>query len=138
MRQFSFSTAERPVLYLPKADLRAQLPVENCDGRHATARVEGTTLRLPAPAGLGWMKTLDGPEVYAPINLPDGETDLTVPAAGAIAAAIQRTFVIDSDKRQTVAQAGAEIDRKPIWPMFAWAAIILLLMESALANRLKR
>ncbi len=138
MRQFCFSTADRPVLYLPEAGLMAQLPIENCDGRHATARVEGATLRLPAPAGLGWMKTLNEPKLYAPINLPDGETDLAAPATEAVAAAIQRTFIIDSDKRQTVAQAGAKIERKPIWPMFAWAAIALLLAESALANRLKR
>ncbi len=138
MRQFCFSTAERPVLYLPEASSMAQLAVENCDGRRATARVEGTTLRMPAPAGPGWMTTLDAPEVYAPINLPDGETDLTAPATEVVAAAIQRTFVIDKDKRQAVAQAGAEIERKPIWKTFVWAAILLLLSESALANRLKR
>jgi len=138
MRQFCFSTAERPVLFLPEAGPMAQIAVENCDGRRATARIEGTTLRMPAPAGLGWMTTLDAPEVYAPINLPDGETDLSAPATNAVADAVRRTFVVDKDKRQTVTQAGAETERKPIWKMFAWAAIVLLLSESALANRLKR
>jgi hypothetical protein len=138
IRQFCFSTAERPVLYLPETIFTAQLPVENCDGRRTTARVEGTMLRLPAPAGLGWMKTIEGPEVYAPINLPNGETDLTVPAAEMVAAAVQRTFVMDQDKRHALAQVGAPIERKPIWPFFAWAVIALLLAESALANRLKR
>jgi hypothetical protein len=138
MRQFCFSTAERPVLHLPETGLMAQLPVENCDGRRTTARVEGTTLRLPAPAGLGWMKTLDGPEVYVPINLPDAETELSASVAETVAAAMQRTFVTDRDKRPASAQAGAEIERKPVWQMLAWATIVLLLAESALANRLKR
>ncbi len=138
MRQFCFSTTERPVLYLPEAGATAQLAIENCDGRRATARVEGTALRFPTPAGIGWMRTLDGPEVYAPVNLPDGETDVSAPATEAIADAVQRTFVVAKDKRQAVSRAGAEIERKPIWRMFAWAAIVFLLAESAVANRLKR
>ncbi|MBN1359084.1 MAG: BatA domain-containing protein [Sedimentisphaerales bacterium] len=140
MRLFCFSTAERPALRTAGAasTFGERIAVQDCDGQRTAARFEGATLRFPAPAGIGWMKTLDEPELYAPINLPDGETDLSVPTAEAVAAAVQRTFVIDKDRRQAVAQASVKIERKPIWQFFAWATIALLLVESALANRLKR
>ncbi len=138
MRQYCFSTTEHPVLYMPEAGTLAELNVENCDGRHTSARVEGMALRFPAPAGIGWMTTLNGPAMWAPINLPEGETDLTIATDDAIATAVRRTFVVDRDKRQAAVQASAAIERKAIWQLFAWATIALLLAESALANRLKR
>lgn len=142
MRQFAFSTAERPVVVLPETGDLAQLAVQNCDGQRTTARVVGHPgapgLHMPEPAGIGWMKTLDGPEVYAAINLPDGETDLNVPAAETVAAAIERAFVANPDAKEGVARAGAEIKREPVWQWFAWGAIALLLTEAAVANRLRR
>lgn len=152
MRLLRFSTTERPAVHLPEAGLPVQLAVENCDGRRAAAPVEGMTLHFPAPAGIGWMKTLDGPQVYAPINLPDGETDLGPPTTGAVAAAIRRTFVIGgvgasgrgrpelalSLTKGRARGPASTTAASPIWPAFAWAAIVLLLAESALANRLKR
>ena len=142
MQHFAFATTERPVLHLPQAARTsrayATIPMENSDGSDSTARAEGTTLRMPPPAGIGWMKTLDEPVLYAGINLPEGETDVTPPTSGAVAEAVQRVVLTEEDEDRTTAQAGPDVRRKPVWSFFAWAAIVLLLFESALANRLKR
>jgi len=37
-----------------------------------------------------------------------------------------------------VAEILGEKKRRPIWKMFAWIIILLLLVEPAVANRLKR
>lgn len=142
MQEFAFSTNDRPILHLPEAarDSRpyATIQVENSDDSSATARAEGTILRLPGPAGTGWMKTLTDPPLYAGINLPAGETDMTPPASEAVAKAVQRVVLTDRDEDETIAQAETSLRPKPIWDLCAWAAILLLLFESALANRLKR
>lgn len=137
-RGFCFSTTESPILNLPQARPTAQVWVENCDGSKAVAKAQGTALRLPAPTGLGWIKTLDQPPLYAGINLPEGETETVVPSAQTIADAIKRAFVVEDRHKQDTAYAQAQMNDKPIWRAFAWAAVAMVLLESALANRLKR
>lgn len=83
VQQFCFSTGEQPVLRIAdrgswNADSggrgeRTALSVENCDGSRGRAAAQGNVLLLPTPAGTGWMKTTDGPILYAGINLPAGE-----------------------------------------------------------------
>lgn len=142
VQQFCFSTGDRPVLHLPDASwapqARAAVWVENCDGSRMPARADGTVLRMPAPAGTGWMRTLNEPALYAAVNLPEGETDVSPPVPQAVADAVQRAFVINPDAKPAVTHAGSDVQRKPIWRTFAWVAILLLLFESALANRLRR
>jgi hypothetical protein len=151
VQQFCFTCAERPVLRAPALDTdegprrrRTVVPVENCDGSGGQAVLQGDLLAMPAPAGLGWMKTTDDPVLYAGINLPAGETDLTAPGQEVIAAAMQRAFVTQARKpADAVLAAGSTpaaraFRQKPIWPIFAWAAILLLLLESTIANRLRR
>ncbi len=145
-RQFCFSTDERPVLHVPEyatRDPRTTIAVENCDGNRGTAAVRGSRVFLPAPAGLGWMKTVDEPVVYAGINLPAGETDIRPPAAGAIADAVQRAFITDTHEAPVWAQVGAThaspvLRRELVWRHVAWAAIFLLLADAVLTNRLRR
>jgi hypothetical protein len=140
-RQFCFSADERPVLHVPEYAARGPrttVAVENCDGGRGIAAVRGSRVFLPAPAGLGWMKTIDEPAVYAGINLSPGETDIRPPAAGAIADAVQRVFITDTREASVLAQAEPMIRRQPLWRYVAWAAILLLLWDAALANRLRR
>ena len=138
VRGYCFSTMEAPTLYLPQVRPAAQVWVENCDGSKVLAKPQGVTLKLPAPTGLGWIKTLDQPPLYAGINLPDGETEIVVPSAQTVANAVKRAFLIEDHRKRDTALAEAQISQKPIWKAFAWAAIAMVLLESAVANRLKR
>jgi hypothetical protein len=141
VRQFCFHTEERPILNLPDALRLAQqtsLGIENCDGSRARAAGAGTRLLLPAPVGVGWMKTVSEPTLYAAVNLPGDETEVSKPAEATVAAAMKRAFVSGADRRQVAVQAGVKSQDKPLWPVFAWAAILLLLLEPAITNRLKR
>jgi hypothetical protein len=142
-RQFCFAADERPVLYVPSYPAKAGTPnttvaVENCDGSRGTAAVRGSRIFLPAPTGLGWMKTIDEPVVYAGINLPAGETDIRPPADGAIADAVRRAFITDTREDPVLAQAQPAVRQEPLRRYVAWTAILLLLSEAALANRLRR
>jgi len=74
------------------------------------------------------------------VNLPDGETDMTKPNDGQIANIMDRVFKVDVAKGAVSARRGGfgKERKKPLWKTFAWAIIILLLVEPAAANRLKR
>ncbi|MBM4025358.1 MAG: hypothetical protein FJ280_08115 [Planctomycetes bacterium] len=140
-RQFSFSAEERPVLCVGESAAhgsRTRVAVENCDGGRGMAVVRGNSLFLPAPGGLGWMRTIDEPVVYAGINLPAGETDVRPPAPGVIADAVQRAFLTAPREDAVLARAEPALRQEPFWRYVAWAAILLLLLEAALANRLRR
>jgi hypothetical protein len=138
VRGYHFSTVETPVLNLPQARVAAQVWVENCDGSRIAAKPQGVVLKLPTPTGLGWIKTQDPPQLFAGINLPDGETEILVPSAQTVANAIKRAFVVESHQKQDAVYAETRMSQKPVWKAFAWAAIVMILLESALANRLKR
>jgi hypothetical protein len=141
-RQFCFSTGERPVLSLAGAGRAQQrltvVPVENCDGGKTRARVEGDRLFLPAPTGLGWMKTLGSTALYAGINLPARETDIGSATPELVTDALTRAFVTAEPSGQEPVQARASLERKPIWKTLAWVIILLVLLESTVTSRLKR
>lgn len=152
VQQFSFSSGERPTLRISDAGLRnaeyrgreerTVVAVENCDGKRARGAVQGNVLLLPPPTGIGWMKTTDEPTLYAGINLPVGETDLTAPTQEMIddvqrAITAQRAERVAAGADPNLVQA-AGFRQKPVWPIVAWVAMILLVLESAMANRLKR
>ena len=141
-RQFSFSTGEQPVLSLAGSGRTQQrlavVPVENCDGGKTRARIEGDRLFLPAPTGLGWMKTLGSTALYAGINLPVGETDIGHATPELVADALTRAFVTAEPSSRDPEQARASLERKPIWKTLAWIIILLVLMESTVTSRLKR
>jgi len=118
---------------------RTLVNVENCDGGKARAAIEGVRLVLPAPQGLGWMRTQGGdPTLHVGVNLPQGETDLRRPTEGAVAAAIKGAFVFEPGQERSLAQGSAPMQSKPVWREFAWAIVALLLLEPAVTNRLKR
>jgi len=141
-KQFCFSTGERPVLSLAgssRADQRLTVvPVENCDGAKARARIEGDRLFLPAPAGLGWMKTLGTTALYAGINLPARETDIGNATPEVVTDALTRAFVTAEPSGREPVHVRASLERKPIWKTLAWVIIFLVLLESTVTSRLKR
>ncbi len=141
VRQCCFSTEQRPIVTLPDSTWLARpkaIAVEDCEGRRARAVAEGTRVLMPSPRTVGWMKTLGGPTLYAAINLPPGETDVRTPSDDKVADAMKRAFVTNAPDQQAAAHVTSGVRDKPIWKWFAWAAILLLLIEPAIANRLKR
>ena len=141
-KQFCFSTAEQPVLSVSDSGRTRQrlavVPVENCDGSKTRARIEGDRLFMPAPAGLGWMRTLGATSLYAGINLPAGETDMGSVTTEQVADALTRAFVTETPDGAQPAGARQAAQRKPVWPSLAWAIIFLVLLESTVTSRLKR
>lgn len=115
-----------------------QIWVETCDGRNHQAALTDSSMLIPDPAGIGWVRTLGKPTIYAGINLPPGETDMTKPVAAELAGVMNRVFATGTESE--VLEAGTLHDKKnrPLWKIFAWALILLLLAEPAVVNRLKR
>jgi hypothetical protein len=141
IRQLSLGTEDRPAVTVPdsmRVAAQTLVGVENCDGSRTRAVCDGTRLLLPAPAGVGWMKTLNEPTLYAAVNLPAGETDVSRPTDETVAAAMKRAFLTGASREQAPVPAGVKSQDKPLWRVFAWAVVLLLLLEPALTNRLKR
>ncbi|MHC4555792.1 MAG: BatA domain-containing protein [Planctomycetota bacterium] len=112
--------------------------VETCDGKKRRAAVADSFLLVSDPAGIGWVKTLGKPTMYAGINLPQGETDMTKPVTVELANIINRVFPAGEEMNVSSAEVFSDRKRRPLWKIFAWIIILLLLLEPAVANRLKR
>ncbi len=141
VRQFCCRVDERPAIDLPAALRvagRTVVDVETCDGGKTRAVVDRARVVLPTPQGAGWMRTLGEPTFHVGVNLPEQETDLSRPTEEAVAVAMQRAFVTNSDRERETVRAGPTTESKPIWRWFAWAVVALLLLEPAVTNRLKR
>lgn len=112
--------------------------VQTCDGVKRRAATADSYLLIPDTAGTGWIKTLSKPTIWAGINLPEGETDMTKPIASELTDVMNRVFPIVTGKAVSTAEVINNKKLTPIWKYFAWLIIILLLVEPAVANRLKR
>lgn len=141
VRRLCLRAEDRPALELPasmRAVGRTLVNVENCDGGKARAAIDGARLVLPAPQGIGWMRTQGEPTVHVGVNLPQGETDLRRPTEDAVVAAIKRAFLVEPGRERSLAQGIPPMQSKPLWRAFAWAIVALLLLEPVVTNRLKR
>jgi len=117
---------------------KKQIWVETCDGRNRRASVADSSLLVPDPAGIGWVKTLGKPTICTGVNLPQGETDMTKPVASELAGVMDRVFKASAEQTVSEAEVFHDRIRRPLWKIFAWIIILLLLAEPAIANRLKR
>ena len=117
---------------------KKQFRVEGPDGHKRRAAVTESFLLIPVSFGTGWIRTLTKPMMYAGINLPPGETDMTKPAPEKLAGVMKRIFLSDSHQSTVTADATGSKEYKPFWKIFAWLIILLLLTDSVIANRLKR
>jgi len=115
-----------------------QFWIQTCDGKKRRAAAADSFLLLPDPAGIGWVKTLGKPTIWAGINLPEGETDMTKPVDSELADIMNRVFPTGTERTVSAAEVLNNRKRTPIWKYFAWTIILLLLAEPAVANRLKR
>ena len=138
----SFVRDQRVLLPIPDARASSGEPkqfwVETCDGKKRRAAAADSFLLVPDPAGIGWVRTLGEPTTYAGVNLPQGETNMAKPVAADLAGIMSRVFPADVGK--DIAEAGTfdDTNRRPLWRIFAWLIILLLLLEPVVANRLKR
>jgi len=140
--EYCFTRDERIVLPISGRDQafagQEQIWIETCDGTNRRAVVADSSLMVPDPAGIGWIKTLGKPTIYAGINLPQGETDMTKPVAAELAGVMSRIFATGAESDVTEADVLRDKKNRPLWKIFAWTLILLLLAEPAVANRLKR
>lgn len=115
-----------------------QITIQNCDGEKQIVAVHGSVITIPETNGTGWVKTDTDPIIYAGINLPPDETNMSKPSDSEIKNAISRIF--QTGKKDNIATAdGFKIKKElPLWKYFAWLLIVLLIVESAVANRMRR
>ena len=145
----SFAYGEPVVLSLPSTEASSaqrQLWIETCDAqKHRVAlslrlgpgQAESSLL-VPDAGGIGWVKTLGKPAIYAGVNVPQGETDMAKPASKEVAEVMSRVFSRDTERGVASAEAFSDKKQTSLWKAFAWTLIFLLLLEPAIANRLKR
>lgn len=137
-----FARDERVTLPIPNRPTTSgtQQPfwVEVCDGKKRRAAMTDSLLLVPDPAGIGWIKTLGKLTLYAGVNLPQGETDMTQPDVEELDDVMRRVFSTNAEKSVSSADVLSDKKPRPIWKVLAWAIILLLLVEPAVANRLRR
>jgi hypothetical protein len=63
---------------------------------------------------------------------------MSKPTAEEVNDALKRIFSIGARKNAAMADSYNTGQQKPIWQILVWIIIALLLVESALANRLRR
>jgi len=140
--EYCFARNEQVMLPLSEKQAsfagQKQFWVQTCDGKKRRVAAADSFLLVPDPAGIGWVKTLGKPTIWAGINLPEGETDMTKPVASELADIMNRVFPAGTDRTVSAAEVLNNRKRTPIWKYFAWTIIFLLLAEPAVANRLKR
>ena len=132
------------VVELPASDteLRAadkqQFWVDAQGGSKVPARVVDSRLVVTDTHRPGWIRTLTVPRRYAGVNIEPGETNMAKPAPAEITAAVGRVFVTTPPQQRDTTSTASAGRYKPLWRFFAWAIIALLVVEPAIANRLKR
>jgi hypothetical protein len=63
---------------------------------------------------------------------------MTKPVASELAEVMDRLFKTDAERIVSEAEIFADKKLEPLWKIFAWTIILLLLAEPAVANRLRR
>jgi hypothetical protein len=140
--EYCFARDERVMLPVPdKAEpsrTQREFWIETCNGKKRRAALTDSLLLVPDPAGIGWVRTLDKPILYAGINLPKGETDMARPDLEELDRVMKRVFPMDLDEGVSSADVLGNKKPRPVWKILAWTIIVLLLVEPAVANRLRR
>jgi len=137
----SFAYGEPVSLPVPGVEATSgqqQFWVETCDAQKCRVALSKSSLLVPDPGGIGWVKTLGKPAIYAGVNLPQGETDMTKPVSKELAEIMSRVFSRDTEPGVASADVFGDKKQTSLWKVFAWTLIFLLLLEPAIANRLKR
>lgn len=142
VREIVFASDQRIVLPLGNRDSaevgQSRILVRDCGGKRRLARRVGSVLTVPDAGGTGWVATVGEPAVFAGVNLPEGETDMSTPSETDIEDAMNRVFSVVGGRDVVVAGQMQPKRPWPLWKVLAWVIIAMLLVESTVANRLKR
>ena len=84
------------------------------------------------------MKTLAKPTRYAGVNVPDGETDLAKPSEELVANLMGRVFPPVSEQYVSTMEYSGDKKYRPLWKIFAWLIIVMVMAETCITNRIKR
>jgi hypothetical protein len=137
-----FAYGERVALAVPDTEAslagRKEVWVETCDAQKHRVALSGSAVLVLEPGGIGWVRTLGKPTMYAGVNLPEGETDMNKPPAKEVADVMSRVFHRDTERNMASVELLREEKQRPLWRIFAWTVLVLLIAEPAIANRLKR
>ena len=137
-----FARDERVTLPIPHrattTDTQQPFWVEVCDGKKRRAAMADSLLLVPNPSGIGWVKTVGKPTLYAGINLPPGETDMTPPDVADLEDIMKRVFLTKSETSVSSADVLGNKKPRPMWKVLAWIILLLLMVEPAITNRLRR
>ena len=113
--------------------------IQNCLGNKQQASLTESFVSVTDPGGTGWIKTISEPSIYAGVNLPEGETDMTKPVIEEVDNAMNRVFKIGQKRVVSTADSFSGTKESiPVWRYLVWLIIGLILIESTVANRLKR
>ena len=112
--------------------------VQTCGGAKARAAVVDSFIVPANSGGIGWIKTLTEPRRYAGVNLSKGETDMAAPGERMVANLMDQIFVSQKEQALTATSISMHQSYKPLWKIFAWMIILLILGEAVVVNRMKR
>ena len=139
---YSYACDERIVLSLNDTGsskiIHNQIAIENTNDEQQFVPIQNFLVTIPEPDSTGWIKTTKEPIIYAGINLPLGETNMTKPSDKEIDNAISRIFQTGKHSDIAVAEGFKLKKEITLWKYFVWILIVLLLVESATANRMTR
>ncbi len=129
----SFAYGEPVTLPVPGVELTSaqqQFWIETCNAQKYRVALSQSSLLVPDPGGIGWVKTLGKPAIYAGVNLPQGETDMAKPAAKELAEIMSRVFSRHTEPGVASAEVFSDKKRTSLWKAFAWTLIFLLLLRA--------
>jgi hypothetical protein len=105
-------------------------------GATVSASLTSHAISISPVPELGWVATQTKPVRYAGVNVPRGETDVTVPSAATLELQLSRVFKESPDSAN--GSAPAERERKSLWRGVAWSVLGLLLLDVFVSNRVAR
>ena len=145
IRNFNFATDESIILPIEESFIKNaehaglnQIWIQKSNGQKQAASISNSFLTIPNSDTTGWIKTIDKPILYTGVNLPSGETNMRQAVISDIDNTISRVFSTNQIEQTTTAESLNMKQPIYIWKYVIWILIILLISESALANRLKR
>ena len=143
-QDYSFVCDERITLStedtgIENLDQQKEFLIQNCRGNKQQVSLTKSLISITDPGGTGWIKTISEPSIYAGVNLPEGETNMTKPVIEEVGNAMNRVFSIGQKRDVLTADSfGSTKESVPVWRYLIWLIIGLILIESTVANRLKR
>ena len=142
-QDYSFACDERIILSTEDTGIdnagKKDFWIQNCRGNKQQASLMESFISVTETGGTGWIKTISEPSIYAGVNLPEGETNMTKPAIEEVDNAMNRVFSIGQKRDMLTADSLTRTKESiPVWRYLVLLIIGLILIESAVANRLKR